>query len=587
MWISPRIWRSPKSEFNDDEPLHAATVYTPHALRQITAQGFNAIWMRGRLWDLIRSEICPELNDQLADRRLASLRTVISNAQALGVKVYLFFNEPLGLPADHRLWTTHPELAGQPSIDFSTGRKVLAVCTSTPQFKAFFDESVGNLLADLPGLGGVILITASEHHSHCWSHNTTRRVDDACVAKGELPMRCPRCKSRQPADIVAELVETWQRHARQQAKPPEIWVWNWSWSMWYDEPQDEIISRLPRGVKLLCDFERGGVRTQDIGDVFIDEYSLGYVGPAERCVGSISHARRHGLGVCAKLQIGVTHELATVPNIPVIPCLFDKLRRVDDLALDGLMCSWNFGNSPSLNTAAMKLYANTPALRGDKKAFLLALEGQYFGTSRPQDVLTAWDCFGKAFGEYPLSLAMLYFGPMNYSVSYALSGEYRDRPMGSSWIWHEPFGDRLEDCLSPFSLDQVLRCLELMDQHWSRGMVAYSLALDDTNNKHQVDELNCATMIGLHISAARNIFDFHDWRRRAMKAGGLDGPCMIDLDEHASDIISRQVATCERALKLATSDERFGYHQEPQARFYTPESISHCIRAMLDQAKSG
>src|SRR5690554_2929037 len=170
MWISPRIWRSPKSEFNDDEPLHAATVYTPHALRQITAQGFNAIWMRGRLWDLIRSEICPELNDQLADRRLASLRTVISNAQALGVKVYLFFNEPLGLPADHRLWTTHPELAGQPSIDFSTGRKVLAVCTSTPQFKAFFDESVGNLLADLPGLGGVILITASEHHSHCWSH---------------------------------------------------------------------------------------------------------------------------------------------------------------------------------------------------------------------------------------------------------------------------------------------------------------------------------------------------------------------------------------------------------------------------------
>ena len=37
-------------------------------------------------------------------------------------------------------------------------------------------------------------------------------------------------------------------------------------------------------------------------------------------------ARERGLRVMAKLQLGTTHELATVPSLPLIGNLYDKAR---------------------------------------------------------------------------------------------------------------------------------------------------------------------------------------------------------------------------------------------------------------------
>ena len=55
-----RIWRSSHSDFYKDEALHAAAVYTPDCLREIAGAGFNAIWIRGILRDLVRTSE-PEL----------------------------------------------------------------------------------------------------------------------------------------------------------------------------------------------------------------------------------------------------------------------------------------------------------------------------------------------------------------------------------------------------------------------------------------------------------------------------------------------------------------------------------------------
>ena len=316
----------------------------------------------------------------------------------------------------------------------------------------------------------MILITASEYHSHCWSHKAPRKVGDAYIDRCLAPMQCPNCKDRQPADVVGELINLWKTNADRQPQPPQVWVWNWSWSMWYDKPQREIINILPAGVKLLCDFERGGTRPQEIGNVFIDEYSLGYVGPSERFIGSRQVTEERNIGCCGKLQIGTTHELATVPNLPLIPNLFDKLKNIDELGVEGLMCSWNFGNTPSLNIAAFKLFVEHEDLRNNKQRFLHSLVQSYFGNVDSDKVIDAWKFFCESFGQYPFSVNMLYFGPMNYSVAYPLKMKYEDRPMGPSWIWHETFGDRLEDCIDPFTLDEVCKCFELMANDWSKGL---------------------------------------------------------------------------------------------------------------------
>ncbi|NLW86466.1 MAG: hypothetical protein GXY38_06295 [Planctomycetes bacterium] len=578
--MRPLIWRSAQSRFNDDEPLNCSAAYTPQTLRSIAEQGFDAIWMRGRLWDLIRSEIYPELNDPLSKKRIESLRGVIADGKEAGVTVFMYFNEPQALRRDHSFWKKHPELAGEPYIESELEQDVLSFCTSTPQFKAFFNESISNLYHDLPGLGGVILITASEYQSHCWSHRTKRPTGDHFLDKCCVGLECPNCRNRQPGDVVAELVGMWKTNADLQPARPQVWAWNWSWSMWYDTPQREVIDKLPPGVLLMCDFERGGLRKQAIGDVAIDEYSLGYAGPSEQFLESLKVARERNTPVSAKLQIGTTHELATVPNIPLIPNLFDKLQRIDELGISGVMCSWNFGNSPSLNTAALKMFMDRPALRRNSEEFRHALAGEYLCARDGQTVVAAWDKFCRSFAEYPFGLKMLYFSPMNYAVSYPLVHEYRDHPMGPSWIGHKPWGDRLEDCMPPFDIDQVCTCFEKMERFWLEGLELYSAGLDDAGNPRQAEELMCAKMIGWHLSAMRNIFEFHRYRRRRMAQLGLHGPCALPVEAESQVLIHRQLRVCQAAMELAKNDSRLGYHQEPGEYFYTPDTIAWAVAQM-------
>ncbi len=566
--FSTRIWRSPRSRFNEDEPLNAAAVYTPEELDRIASQGFNAIWMRGRLRELMRSAVFPELNDPDAGRRIESLRQVLVAAAARGLRLFLFFNEPMALERTHSFWARHPELKGEPYCEPDFDWDVVSLCTSAEPVMRFFRESVANLLDDLAGLGGVILITASESQSHCWSHKALRPVGDVYIDKGLGPMRCPRCSSRTPAEVVGELVGVWSEEAARQPRPPEVWVWNWSWSMWYGQPQEEMVRALPHGVRLMADFERGGMRRQAIGEVFIDEYSLGYPGPSERFSGASAAACAVGLQVCAKIQLGVTHELATVPNLPLIPNLFEKFRCLDELKVVGVMGSWNFGNSPSLNTAAFRLFSDRPDLRRDCRSFCLQLAREQFPEAEPGPIVAAWESFCAAFHEYPFSLKTLYFGPMNYAVAYPLSPDYHARPMGPTWCFHEPFGDRLDDCLGSFTVDQVVDCFERMLGHWRAGMALYGGA-DEA-------ERACAAMIGLHIKAACNIFRFHRWRKPQIdRAKGV--PAGLQADAAVLALAEAHCATLRQAAALAGAHPEFGVHQEPGVALYTLHTINEAI----------
>jgi hypothetical protein len=489
----PIIWRSPESEFNNDEPLNASKIYTREVLKEIKLNGFNAIWMRGKLWEFGRSTAFPELNDAHASKRIDSLNKVIEDAGKIGLKVFLYFNEPLSLPNDHKFWDAHPEMQGEPHSDFDSDNVSFAFCTSSPHFMELFNEAVSNLYTDFPGLGGVILITTSEFHTHCWSHRSKRLVGDKYMDVGLREMECPRCREREPAEIVSELVNVWKKHADALPTPLEVWAWNWSWSMWYEQPQAEVISRLPDGVKLMCDFERGSMRNQAIGDVFIDEYSLGFVGPSARFAESRNVAVKRGMEVCSKLQIGTTHELATVPNIPLIGNLFDKLLKIDELDLKGLMCSWNFGNTLTANTAIFGFFFSlTSEEKKNRNSSLARFAETYFGLSaeKSEDVIKAWDKFAAAFGEYPFSIPMLYHSPINYAPAFPLSFHFEGREMGPSWIEHEPWGEDMTNCLSPFSIEQVVECYSQMSFLWSAGLEAFESALTESADANGADAKN-------------------------------------------------------------------------------------------------
>ena len=90
----------------------------------------------------------------------------------------------------------------------------------------------------------------------------------------------------------------------------------------------------------------------------------------------------------------------------------------------------------------------------------------------------------------------------------------------------------------------------------------------------------CAKMIGWHLSAMRNIFEFHRYRRRRMAQLGLHGPCALPVEAESQVLIHRQLRVCQAAMELAKNDSRLGYHQEPGEYFYTPDTIAWAVAQM-------
>jgi len=589
--LNPRIWRSSACGFSADEALQAERVYTNHTLAGIRDQGFDSIWLRGRLYDLMASRVFPELNRPRADERIRQLQNLIRRGQETGIGVWLFFNEPLAIPSGHAFWHAHPEVRGTShwenavdpvwgAIDVTKPVEMTALCTSAPLEQQFFKEAVTSVLSQLPGLAGVILITASELHTHCWSHQVCRPTGDKYLSLAQHELSCPRCRTRGAAPVVLDLINTWQ-----QAMPADgrVLAWNWSWSIWFPDPQREIVEKLPIGVELLADWERGGTRQWQGHTIPIDEYSLGYIGPSERFRGA--RAAAHGIPVHAKLQINTTHELATVPNLPLLPNLHAKWTGLQQEGVTGVMGCWNFGCLATLNTYAFRLFHENTARWVDPAAFLKGVAESYFGDLDVSAITTAWNRFCAAFELYPFSFGILYHSPINYAPGYPLDPHYRDQPMGPSHLQH-PWGDRLEDTLGEWSLDEVIRSFESMHPLWQAGLVAYRRALEPPTTApvrqlHRRQELICAEMIGCHLASMIQIYRFHRWRLDTMKRKGLKPPCTVPLDESARRILREEEANCQVAIPLVQEDPRLGFHEEAQAVYYDAVSLAAKHRQLL------
>jgi hypothetical protein len=581
---APRIWRCPRSRFMGDEPMTAASIYDVSTLREIADHGFNGVWLRGRMAEVMDSTVLPMLNHASAGERRASLNTVIERGGRLGMGVYLYMNEPLALPEDHALWKAHPELAGERFYSEFKKGWLTAICQSTPLGRQFFQQAIASVLSGLPGLAGIVLITASEHHTHCWSRIFRRPLNDGSAYPDVKAPACPRCATREPADIVLDLLTDWRDAARNHAPQCRIIAWNWSWSAWYDEPQREIVSRLPQGVVLMGDWERGGQRQWMGRTIPVDEYSLTYAGPSGRFMGS-RDAAPAGSPVYARLQLGTTHEIATVPNLPLLGSVHAKLSTMSRLGIGGMMACWNFGASLTLNTYAVALYRRDPARFADAREFLPALARDYFGSIDAGAVVSAWQGFEQAFQNHPSNTPFLYWSPVNDAPAVRLSLDYRARQYGPSWLAHEP-GDDPSRCMGFFSLDDIVRGLSALVRGWDDAMAGYEQALagatgdgTDLQRRHRREELSTARMIGRQFRSALNIFRFH--QRRVQLQGAQAGqPGRLPADAPLLAIMKEEVANARAAAELADQDPRLGYHQECHAALYDAAAIRAKVRDM-------
>ena len=567
-----RIWRSPYSDFNRDETRHAAEVYTAQHLRGIAEAGFNAIWIRGVLRDLTRTNVFPEFGKDSAPH-LRSLRTVIRRCERQGLRCYLYMQPGLGLPERSPFWRRHPEAKGAVYDKF--GQPLAALCVSAPEVRAFLREAACDLSDKLPELAGLIVITASEHIQHCYSHYGNPDIPELAKAAGS-PVGCPRCDERRPRDVVADIIRNVRRGLKQANNGADLIAWNWSWSFYEPDPQTGVINMLPRDVKLMAGFERGDTRIILGKRRPIDEYSLSFAGPSGRFVKTLRAARRRGLNVMTKLQIGVTHELATVPNLPLIGKLYDKARAMRRLRVRDFMGCWNFGNMLTANTAAFLRFMDAKRLPPRARA-LKGFAASYFPGCDAQQVVKAWQTFERAMDSYPFCIAFLYFGPLNYAVAHPIEpGPLDGKPCARSWMFDKR-GDELRQSLGPYSVPEIVRGLGSLQQTWWLGVEHLERGLASCTAAAAQEETDSARMAGHCFQSGWNLY--RAYRLRSKWSPSRLAPLqqiMRDEREHLAD-----------ALAIARSDRRMGFHSECQRYMFTASGIRRKIKRLDQVLRTG
>ncbi len=570
-----KIWRSPQSHFGkllkipdekQDETVTAVRAYTDEQLKQIADNGFNAIWIYGLLQNLVSSDIFPEFGRN-SDIHIKNMRQLIANAARYKIKVFILMQPPRAIDVENNFWEKHPDVGGQ-ETDFITDDgypiRMRSLCTSNKQVKDFILQSSARLAQELPQLGGIILITASEYPSHCYG-KSGNFIDES----GNLQtatISCPHCSQRTPTDVITEIIKLVNNGIGNVNRNIKIIAWNWSWNAYYKIPYSEIINNLPENIMLMADFERGGTKTILGKERFIDEYSLSFAGPSRQFLETINTAKKQNLKVIAKLQIGTTHELATVPNLPLIGNLYDKAKAMREHHINDFMGCWSFGNMLSANTAAFNYFFTEDNLL-KKNDTLKQFAKEYFPDADADLIIQAWQLFEQAMDNYPFALSFLYSSPINYALAYPLpQPPISDTPAGRSWLM-DSRGDNLDNSMTDYTIDEIITGLNTIVKYWKQGLTYLENGLENSNSKHSTDELNTARVCYHVFRSCRNIY-------RAYKL------CRSDENNQAEfhNIAKDELANLQEVLPIIEQDTRFGFHIEAKGYMFDAPAIKTKIK---------
>jgi hypothetical protein len=360
--------------------------YPDGLLARYAAQGINGIWLQAILYTLVAYANAPAYGSGHA-QRLQSLRRLVKRAQAYGIGVYLYLNEPRSM--SEAFFAHYPKWKG---VAFEKN-EVFSMCTSQPGVLERLREATAELFRQVPDLAGVFTISMSENLTHCWSRNW--QTDD-----------CPVCSRRPPEDVVAEVNNAIEEGVHSAAPDAKVIAWSWSW---FEPWAKGIVDRLHPGIELMCTSE-DWLRTNVGGvDGKVIDYTMSQVGPSEHSKRIWAHARERGLTTHAKIQINNTWECSAVPYIPVPYLVAEHLQGIKDADVTGLMLSWTVGGYPGAN---LDLLHQTPE----------QLAADRYGAAAEQ-VVSAWKIFSEAFRAFPFSVGVAYVAPQNLGCANLLYPE--------------------------------------------------------------------------------------------------------------------------------------------------------------------
>ena len=574
------IKRFPKMR---DELMDDVNYYPDQYLNRLAHEGVNGLWLTIEFRDLVATRYTPEAGKN-GEKRLEKLRQTVEACLRYGIRTYIFCIEPREWDAGSSVLKNYPELAGAPD-----GSQHF-FCPISQTAHNYLYESVNKIFKAVPGLGGLIDITHGEMGTTCLS--TVSNLSQ--YHKGQID--CPRCSQKQPWEILYASLSAMEQGMHDAAPDAELISWLYMPDPYMYDTGDpfnlgdwvyELPAHTPKGVILQFNFESGVTRTE-FGKLLVGgDYWISNPGPSSRFSRIAEIARENGTKVSAKIQTGNSHELATVPFIPVPSLLYQKFSAMKRLGVSHTMLSWYFGNYPGLMSRAAGELSFEPFPK-DMDTFLNRLASIYWREEDVSKVIGAWKLFSEGYGNYPLINRFQWYGPMHDGPVWPLLLKPMDAPLYPTWEigssstrkpW-PPSGDRVGECIgNVLTLKEIVELTRRITTAWDSGVVILNgIEHNYLNEPERILDIGVAKALGIQFRSGYNILRFYLLREEMFR---MEGRERLGILKQLSNILNEEMDLDKHLLELCERDSRLGFHSEAEGYKYFPEKI----RWRMDQLK--
>jgi len=583
-WIKTRISRCffgpiKRPPMNRDELVDDIDYYPPEYLNKLAHEGVNALWLTIAFGDLCYSKYFPE-DGKDRKRRLEKLRRTVEKCARYGIRIYLFCTEPIGFGEVMSLRSSK-EAEINPVFAGHRQHKNIYFCTSSAEALDYIESCTEQIFSEVPGLGGLIDINLGELPTHCYS-------DLGSITNNS----CPRCSKRKPHEVLSELVSSFAK-GMNKGNPDAVMIsWLYVPVLWdcvgvSIDTQEQAIRKfaanIPENVVLLYNFESNGLVKQLGHSRIVEDYSLAWPGPSEIFKDCAEAALSAGACVAAKIQAGCSHEVATVPFVPVPGNLFRKYQAMHEIGVNTVLQCWYFGNYPGLMNKSAGELSFAP-FSEDEDGFLLKLAKSDWG-KHAETVVKAWKHLQDGYLNFPANLGFAWYGPVHNSLVWPLYLFPVDKPISLSWHFEFPIvsGDRIGECIGfEHTLDEIVILLERVASSWGSGVELFKQIEHEfrENSNRQLD-IFLAEALGLQFRSASNVFNFYALREQLP----YDSEQIASLAKMRK-IVLDEISNSLRMSELCRQDPRLGFHSEAENYKYFPKWLEQRVQELKDVLKN-
>ncbi|MBN1197809.1 MAG: hypothetical protein JXA23_00560 [Bacteroidales bacterium] len=574
-----------------DELMDDVDYYPDQYLNRLAHDGVNGLWLTVEFRDLVTTKFTPEAGKD-GKKRLEKLRRTVAQCLRYGIKTYIFTIEP-------RAWGNQPPyykdiyvLDQYPELGGVRRGNTVNFCPMSNNAQEYLYQVVNTIFSEVPELGGMINISHGERTTTCASSISSREP-----YKGEIA--CPRCSKTDPWDVLYTSLSSMKKGMHDASPDAELISWLYHASTEWAEWVFKIPTRTPEGVVLQINFESGVTRTEFGKRLKGGDYWLSTPGPGDNFVRQAEIARESGTKVSAKLQTGNSHEVASIPYVPVPSMVYRKFSAMRSLGVSHAMLGWYFGNYPGIMIKSAGLLSFEP-FPEDEDIFLRQLASVYWKKEDIPMVVEAWKDFAEGYGNYPLQGEMGYYGPMHDGPVWPLLLKPADAPLSPTWLlgssftlkrW-PPSGDRIGECLwrgtkwidetmeNVLTLEETIELCRRMSTTWDKGVAILNKLEPKYNNEpERILDIGLAKALGIQFRSGYNILRFYQMREEMLR---MEGRERLDILKQLEDIIKEEIEMDKQLIGLCEKDSRLGFHSEAEGYKYFPEKIRWRMQQLRD-----